>query len=318
MWFAGIGFVFLFPSALSENPVTQLITDSSEFWVPPSITSIPDDDQGKLIRYGRELIVRTGEYLGPNGTVSNTSNGMNCENCHLKAGTTHFGGNFSAVASTYPKFRPRYGGIESIERRVNDCFMRSLNGDSLRSSSHEMRAIVAYIRWVGHQVEKGEAPIGSGLMTLSFLDRAASPGNGKVIYAEKCAVCHGVNGEGMINSNDSSWLNPPLWGDNSYNVGAGLYRLSRFAGFVRANMPWGTTYNAPQLSDEEAWDVAAYINSNPRPGMDLSKDWPDLSTKPIDYPFGPFLDTFNEQQHKLGPFKPIEETRAKKEFSLHL
>jgi thiosulfate dehydrogenase len=52
--------------------------------------------------------------------------------------------------------------------------------------------------------------------------------------------------------------------------------------------------------------------------MDLSKDWPDLSTKPIDYPFGPFLDTFSEQQHKLGPFKPIEETRAKKEFSLHL
>jgi thiosulfate dehydrogenase len=102
---------------------------------------------------------------------------------------------------------------------------------------------------------------------------------------------------------------PPLWGSNSYNNGAGLYRLSRFAGYVKANMPLGATYATPQLTDEEAWDVAAYINSMYRPKKDLSNDWPDISKKPIDHPFGPFADGFSEEQHKIGPFIPIKEKR---------
>jgi thiosulfate dehydrogenase len=236
---------------------------------------------------------------------------MDCQNCHLNGGTKHFGNNFSAVASTYPKFRPRYGGIESVERRVNDCFMRSLNGDSLESTSLEMRAIVAYIQWVGQDVEKGVSPQGSGLVSVPLLDRAANPENGKVIYESKCAVCHGINGEGMMNRNSSGWLNPPLWGDHSYNIGAGMYRIGRFAGFIKANMPWGTNSNAPALTDEEAWDIAAYVNSQPRPDMDLSLDWPDISTKPFDYPFGPFFDNFKEEQHKFGPFRSIIESNAK-------
>jgi thiosulfate dehydrogenase len=74
-------------------------------------------------------------------------------------------------------------------------------------------------------------------------------------------------------------------------------------------MPLGATYDQPQLSDEEAWDVAAYVNSLPRPEKDLSKDWPDISKKPLDHPFGPFTDGFDEAQHKYGPFKPIQEKR---------
>ena len=70
-------------------------------------------------------------------------------------------------------------------------------------------------------------------------------------------------------------------------------------------MPQGVTHASPQLSDEEAWDVAAYVNSQPRPAKDLSADWPDISKKPVDRPFGPCADTFPEQQHKYGPFGPI-------------
>jgi thiosulfate dehydrogenase len=74
-------------------------------------------------------------------------------------------------------------------------------------------------------------------------------------------------------------------------------------------MPLGAIYDAPQLTDEEAWDVAAYVNSMYRPSKDLRNDWPDISEKPIDHPFGPFTDGFDEGQHKLGPFKPIQEKR---------
>jgi thiosulfate dehydrogenase len=295
----------------SKNAVTPqrglyTIKKVSNVWMAPDTASIPTTEEGNLIRYGRELIAHTGEYLGPKGKVMPISNGMNCQNCHLDAGTKPFGNNYSAVASTYPKKRPRSNKNESIETRVNDCLERSLNGKALDSMSHEMRAIVAYINWLGKGVEKGKSPSGSGLVEVVFLDRAASPDNGRIVYAQKCVSCHGNNGEGMPNPDGKSWLYPPLWGSNSYNNGAGLYRLSRFAGYVKANMPLGATYEAPQLTDEEAWDVAAYVNAMYRPSKDLSKDWPDISKKPIDHPFGPFADGFNEEQHKFGPFKPIQ------------
>ena len=72
-------------------------------------------------------------------------------------------------------------------------------------------------------------------------------------------------------------------------------------------MPQGTTYEKPQLTDEEAWDVAAYVNSMPRPSKDLSKDWPNISKKPVDHPYGPYADPFSEDQHKYGPYKPIKD-----------
>jgi thiosulfate dehydrogenase len=111
-----------------------------------------------------------------------------------------------------------------------------------------------------------------------------------------------------------SYTYPPLWGPNSYNSGAGLFRLSRLAGYVRDNMPLNqATHKAPILSDEESWDVAAFVNSRPRPSKDLSKDWPNIAKKPIDHPFGPYADGFSETQHKFGPFKPIIEARKKQQ-----
>ena len=93
--------------------------------------------------------------------------------------------------------------------------------------------------------------------------------------------------------------------DDTATAGAGLFRLSRFAGYVKANMPQGASWERPQLTDEEAWDVAAYVNAQPRPTKDLSTDWPDIAKKPVDHPFGPYKDPYSEQQHKFGPFGPI-------------
>lgn len=238
-----------------EVPLPAVKTESVEpdVWQAPDVTQIPKDEHGKLIEYGRELVAHTAQYLGPNGSVKTMSNGMNCQNCHLDAGTKPFGNNYSAVASTYPKFRARSGTEETIEKRVNDCFERSLNGKALENDSHEMRAIVAYIQWLGKDVEKGKSPKGSGLVELTYLDRPASAENGKLVYNEKCIVCHGKNGEGIALADGTGYQFPPLWGEHSYNIGAGLFRLTRFAGYVKANMPLGATYESPQLTDEEAW-----------------------------------------------------------------
>ena len=293
-----------------ENPFAWLIeTEPTDLWQPPAEITIPNDASGDEIRYGKELIANTAKYLGPQGKVMAISNGMNCQNCHLNAGTKPFGNNYSAVASTYPRFRARSGTVETIEKRVNDCLERSLNGHSLPDSSRELKAMVSYIKWLGVNVPKGEIPKGAGLVELPYLSIPADPAIGKKLYVEKCTDCHGKDGAGVKESEAASWTYPPLWGSDSFNDGAGLFRLSRFAAYIKANMPFGASYDQPKLSDEEAWHLAAYINSLPRPQKKFATDWPDISQKPIDHPYGPYADGFSEQQHKYGPFKPIIEAQ---------
>lgn len=298
-------------AADSHKERIAALEELDAYWKIPEFTSIRDEKEKELILYGQELIMHTSRYLGPNGSVESLSNGMNCQNCHLDGGTKIWGNNYAAVASTYPKVRARSGKLESVEKRINDCFERSLNGRALKNDSKEMRAIVAYMKFLGTNVKKGEVPEGTGIFDIPFLDRAADPEKGKTVYEAKCASCHGENGEGMMAMNQQEYTYPPLWGEHSYNSGAGLFRMSRLAGYVKYNMPYGATFIDPQMSDEDSWDVAAYINSQPRPGKDLSKDWPDISKKPIDHPFGPFSDGFSESQHKFGPFAPIK--KAKKQ-----
>ena len=291
-----------YEAALAKEP-----KDSSA-WVGPSVYQIPvnSDKDGPSIKYGYELLKHTSVYLGPKGTVQQTSNGMNCTNCHLEVGTKPWGLNYGSVFSTYPKFRARSGTIETIYKRVNDCFERSLNGKALDTSSKEMKAIYAYIKWLGKNVAKGEQVKGSGIESMEVLTIAASPSKGEIVYSQQCSSCHGNNGEGVKQLSGDYFLYPPLWGAQSYNDGAGMNQLSKLAGFIKNNMPNGVNYHQPKLSIEEAWHVAAYINSHNRPHKDKSKDWPDLSKKPFDYPTGPYVDSFSEEQHQYGPFAPIK------------
>lgn len=279
--------------------------NEDELWQAPSEDEISADAEGDLIRYGKELIVNTSKYLGPRGIVASVANNMNCQNCHLAAGTQNFANPFSAVSSTYPKYRERSARVESVEFRVNDCLQRSLNGKTLDSVSPEMRAMVAYLKWVSKDVPKGLKPKGAGTIVLPFLNRAADPQKGKLVFINICQRCHGAGGEGVLATDSGSYIYPPLWGNNSYNVSAGMYTLSRLAGFVKNNMPFGTTWKNPKLTNEQAWDVAAFICSQQRPSKTFMDDWPDVSKKPVDYPFGPYADSFSATQHKYGPFLPI-------------
>jgi len=269
----------------------------------------PEDS---LVRAGHDLIENTSYYFGPMGKIAAISNGMNCQNCHIQGGIIPWGNNFSAVIMSYPRFSYRSGKMMSISRRVNDCFERSLNGEAIDTAGHEMQAIIAYMHWIGDDIPKDKKPLGSGLMQLPFLDRAADPAKGSKVYINTCQRCHGANGQGQANADGSGYVYPPLWGENSYNTGAGLYRLSTFAGFIKPNMPLlEATYDHPLLTNEEAWDVAAYVNSQPRPLNKNKNDFPDISKKLIDDPNGPYADTFSEEQHKFGPFKPIKDAMAK-------
>jgi len=311
--------VFNLPSAESKNSkdsVQAFVAPDTNFnhvWTAPSDWRLMylDSNERDLVKYGRELIAHTSEYLGPKGSVLQMSNGMNCQNCHLKAGTQPWGNNYFAVQSTYPKFRARSGTVENQIKRVNDCFQRSLNGKALDSTGREMRAILAYIKWLGNDVEKDKIPRGAGIFKLKGMKRACDPSKGLEVYVAKCQSCHQADGGGLLAGNGKSYTYPPLWGKNSYNHGAGLFRISNFAGYVKYNMPQGTTYEKPVLTDEEAWDVAAYVNSMPRPSKDLSMDWPKISKKPFDHPFGPYVDPFSEEQHKFGPYKPIKDWYSK-------
>lgn len=290
----------------------QLPKIKKPFWKAANTSLIEDSLLRVKVEYGKELIAHTAKFLGPNGTIAKLSNGMNCQNCHLDAGTATFGNNYGSVASTYPKFRARSGSVEDIYKRINDCFERSLNGKSLDTNSNEMQAIKAYIEFIGSNVNKGETAEGSGLKEIKYLGRAANPENGKLVYVTKCQSCHQKNGEGTLTVDKTEYTYPPLWGNHSYNDGAGLYRISNFAKYVKSNMPLGATHENPQLSDEETWDVAAFVNAQSRPHKNASKDWPDISKKPIDHPFGAYADGFSEKQHKFGPFKPIQDFYEKK------
>lgn len=294
---------------LKEQEIGLKAQPMSAFWQPADVFAISDIKKSDEVLYGRDLIIHTAYYLGPKGRIAQQTNGLNCQNCHLDAGTKPFGNNYGSVASTYPKVRARSGKMESIEKRINDCFERSLNGKPLKENSREMQAMVAYMKFLGENVKKGEKAAGSGLKDLPFLDRAADPKKGKAVYELRCASCHQENGQGMIDGIGQSYIYPPLWGPHSFNDAAGLSRLSNMAKYVKYNMPLGVSHDAPELSDEDAWDVAAYIESKPRPHKAVPQDWPDISKKPIDHPFGPYADQFSELQHKYGPFTGMKKTK---------
>ena len=312
-WFAyllGLVILVVILNGISpDGDKRPLYIPDKQVSIVPSIYELSNSAADDLIRYGKQLIDSTSRYFGPHGIVASITNGLNCQNCHRQSGTKLYTNNFLAVASTYPKFRERSGRLESIEWRINECMQRSLNGEAIDSLSKEMRAMVAYINWTGKNVKKNVKAEGAGTQELTFLNRAADPSAGSVIFASKCSSCHGKNGEGIKSFDSVGYIYPPLWGQNSYAVSAGMFRLSKLASFVKHNMPLGATYTDPLLTNEEAWDVAAYINSQPHPMKMFASDWPVLKTKPVDYPYAPYTDGFSEKQHKYGPFEPIKKVR---------
>jgi thiosulfate dehydrogenase len=183
---------------------------------------------------------------------------------------------------------------------------RSMNGRALALESREMKAFIAYMKWLSTGIPDGARIVGAGTLSVREPGRAADLGHGAEVYGRVCAACHGEDGQGHRDAQGGGYQFPPLWGPDSYNNGAGMARFLNAAAFVKHNMPLGTTFDATVLSDEEAYDVAGYINSQPRPQKaSLERNFPNRLQKPVDAPYGPYIDGFSEQQHKFGPYEPI-------------
>jgi thiosulfate dehydrogenase len=292
-------------------------TATPTIWTVPEVGALPDDARGRSVRRGRDLITATYAHIGPevpDPAKRYAGNNLACTNCHLQAGTKKFGLPIFGLFEMFPQYSARRGADITIEDRVNACMMRSMNGHDLPEAGEEMQAIIAYIRFLSTGVPPGQILPGLGAGTMPELERAADPIRGNAIYANACLACHNVDGSGIRRSlptTDLGYMVPPLWGPDSFNDGAGMARLITAANFIHFNMPHGADYLNPQLSVEQAWDVAAYMISQPRPAKaGLDKDFPEPLMKPVDTPYGPYADGFNERQHKYGPFAPIRATIA--------
>ena len=232
---------------------------------PPAKTALPTGPLGDSVRYGQSLVTNTRALAA--GFVGN---GLTCANCHLDAGRVAYAAPLAGLWGVFPEYRTRRGSVESLTERINDCFERSMNGKPLPADSREMIALLSYIAWLSEGVPTGVEVRGRGFKEIA-VPSPPNPIRGESLYAAKCAVCHGVEGQGLQGA-DSAYVFPPLWGAQSFNVGAGMARVSVAAGFVQAKMPLG---NAGTLSDQEAYDIAAYFTSKPRPDFAARKnDWP--------------------------------------------
>jgi thiosulfate dehydrogenase len=278
-------------------------------WKPPSIEAVGDDPLGKLVKYGFALFTDTPNQIGPlaaDPTKRFSRSSLTCQNCHLKGGTQPYAVPLVGVWGQFPQYRGREGEVGTLEARINGCLERSMNGHVMPLDGTEMKAYLAYMKWLSSGVPDGAKLVGAGTKGIKEPGRAADPANGGRVYAASCASCHGKDGLGVRATAQGGYQYPPLAGPDSYNNGAGMTRVLTAAAFIRHNMPFGTTFDAPLLSDEEAYDVAAYMNSLERPVRpNLDVDFPNNLQKPVDTPYGPYADDFPPEQHRFGPFDPI-------------
>jgi len=301
--------MLLFTNLHAEDTATK-----TDVYIPPSDKDIPEGKLGDTIRYGKELLANFPYYLGPKGKIGHYGgNGLACQSCHLKAGTVPYGLNYFTAHARYPQYRGREGKILTLSQRINNCIERPLNGTKMPLDSKEMVAMVTYMQWLGKNTPVGGHVEGDTLKKIEIPNRPADPQQGKVVYEKHCAVCHQKDGSGVIKDDGIAYQFPPVWGFTSYQPGSSMHRVVKAAQWIKYNMPYGVTWENPLLSDEEAYDVAAYINDDTihqRPGYESNTtEYPYPEDKPIDYHKEPFADPFPQIQHKFGPYQPIYEYR---------
>lgn len=224
-------------------------------FTPPDADKIPDDEFGAQVRYGRRVFTETGttasRYVG---------NDLACANCHLDAGRLANSAPLWAAWVRYPAYRGKNKMVNTMEERIQGCFRYSMNGTPPPADSRELKAIMSYAFWLSKGAPTGEKLPGQGYPAIPDPVKTPDFQRGRTVFLASCALCHGEDGQGT--REDGKVVFPPLWGDGSYNWGAGMHRINTAAAFIKANMPLG---RGGTLSVQDAWDVALYINSHPRP-----------------------------------------------------
>lgn len=254
--------------AAPPSPLIPASTTMVTAWqVPQDPTrdaSLTDPRLAEPIKWGFRIFMDT-----PHEAPKLTGGGVSCANCHLNAGQRERALPLVGITGMFPEFNNRAARLISLQDRVVDCFLRSENAtgrgtEELPSTgSKEVLAVTAYLTWLGRGYPAGANPswrnrnaiAADKLIPIARLDPAA----GETIYAERCTSCHGADGQGVQIGDKKAG---PLWGDGSWNDGAGAARVYTLAGIVRYTMPY---LNPGSLTDEEAQQVARYITSKPRP-----------------------------------------------------
>jgi thiosulfate dehydrogenase len=233
----------------STAPANTASAAAGAFVAPP----LPDGPEGALIAYGKHIIQSTHEYAGAYAVAT-----MSCEACHIAAGTKAHGGSLVGAYARFPQYNARAKRFITLQDRLAECFLYSMNGVTPPFASREMVALTAYIAYLSRGTVVGTGAPDQGLIAFKP-PHAPSVSNGSTVYTASCAACHGADGSG-----GSAF--PPLWGAGSFNNGAGMHRLTTMAAFVRYNMPYGSPPNT--LSAQQAYDVSAFVLSHPRPAFD--------------------------------------------------
>ncbi|TQR18034.1 c-type cytochrome [Psychrobacillus vulpis] len=249
---------------LPEKQVAAVSKSSSNSltYNPPSLEEVPEGPIGEAITYGYKLVNETYSVADPY-----VGNNLSCASCHAGAGLDKDSSSLVGVTAVYPQYIARSGKIVTIEDRINGCMVRSMNGEKFEANSDELKAMVAYFTYISEGV-----PVGADIpwRMTNDMDNVPTPNvaSGEQLYQKSCIACHAADGSGTDPN-----TGPALWGDNSFNDGAGLARISKMAGYIKNNMPAGSEGT---LTNQEAADLAAYVLSQDRPEWkNHDKDWPN-------------------------------------------
>lgn len=222
---------------------------------PPPESKFPDGEYGKVVRLGEQVFTNTGKFA-----ARYVGNDLSCSNCHLDAGRKPGSAPLWASFIHYPAYRSKTGQVDTLASRIQGCFQYSMNGKAPAQDDEVMTALQTYAFWLATGAPVGKAVAGSGYPKLKKAAQAPDYARGEQVYAQNCALCHGADGQGQRSGDQQVF--PPLWGARSFNWGAGMHQLGNAAGFIQANMPLG---KGGTLSEQEAWDVAMFMNSHERP-----------------------------------------------------
>ncbi len=255
------------PPALPRHlgPVPQGVAGGADkAFRPPSRDAIPSGPMGEAIRLGEAIFTHTFTHPASAPYVGNT---QTCGGCHLDAGRLADSAPLWAAWVAYPAFRAKDQRISTLTERVQGCFTYSMNakasavGQAPAAESEPLVALISYIYWLATGAPTGDQTMpGRGYPALALPEGGFDPERGARVYGRACALCHGADGQGAWVR--GAQLFPPLWGPRSYNWGAGMHSIDTAAAFIKRNMPLG---RGTILSDQDAWDVAAYVNSHERP-----------------------------------------------------
>ena len=236
-------------------------------WYAVDINKLGPGAENDLIRYGKDLIVNTARHIGKNATdpaLRYAGNDLSCQNCHLNAGLQPYAAPFISTFATFPMMVDDQ--VLTLSGRLNGCLRRSLNGKDLPPDSREMQALIAYIKFVGTGTPDGVRLPGMGLKPIANPQAPPDSRRGQEVYAKSCAKCHKDDGQGELKASPGvGYSIPPLWGEASFNAGAGMAKTAYAASYIHDNMPFGISYVDPVLTIQQAWDVAAFIVSKPHP-----------------------------------------------------